>query len=636
MARGRVGVVFLGSSVSVNIHKFFIHGKGSAVLFVCIGFASHRTRSRLRCLVARVHSLRPNRYAQSLPAQRMQESDTFEMPIAPSQRPAAGGKFKQMRDMADTEIELGSVVLPAVDEGESAGRVKDASEHQNLRRWQAATAISCLMAIGLLAMMLLSQGTGVTFSLFPSRAGMPSGVTGTTSGPGWQPPRAYPASPPAPPAPPSQPPRLHPVTPPLLPPSPSMPVPQPVPLIVDTDMSFDVDDVGALCLAHALADRNEVTLLATVHDAGVPAGVGAISVINDYYGRSSVPLGAFKGRFGRRPYDPSHWVDGPYIHDLVARFPSRVQDSSQSPDAVQTYRRALAAAADRSVVIAAIGFTTNLAALLRSPPDEDSPLSGRALVAQKVRRVVYQGGWYPYGSETFNWECGGEWYYHEADDGCAGTSAEVVNGLTDLGVEQQFTDVGEEMYTGKPLAACAPASSPCRTAFVKWLGREGTGRPSWDEVAVLLAARGAERLTFGATSPLSLVHGTNVVNAAGANRWSANVSTGYNHSYLAVREGWGMQSVRAAVTMEIDQLMCQPPQLSRLPTYQAQFAEMNSPTPPPPPPRPPRIPGEEDQVFEEPTCDDCWGINGGDDGDCSSIRGCGSWLCSFCTNEDFD
>ena len=134
MARGRVGVVFLGSSVSVNIHKFFIHGEDRLCLFVCIGFASHRTRSRLRCLVARVHSLRPNRYAQSLPAQRMQESDTFEMPIAPSQRPAAGGKFKQMRDMADTEIELGSVVLPAVDEGESAGRVKDASEHQN-RKW---------------------------------------------------------------------------------------------------------------------------------------------------------------------------------------------------------------------------------------------------------------------------------------------------------------------------------------------------------------------------------------------------------------------------------------------------------------------------------------------------------------------
>eukprot|EP00966_Prymnesium_polylepis_P073756 1711934-Prymnesium_polylepis.1 len=38
---------------------------------------------------------------------------------------------------------------------------------------------------------------------------------------------------------------------------------------------LQVDDVGALCLAHALADRSEVELIATVHDAGTPHGVGA-------------------------------------------------------------------------------------------------------------------------------------------------------------------------------------------------------------------------------------------------------------------------------------------------------------------------------------------------------------------------
>ncbi len=556
----------------------------------------------------------------------MQESDTFE--VSSAQMPAAGRKFKQMRDMADAEIELGSSVLPTVDEGRSAGRDNVASDHQHLCRWQAATAVSCLLVIGMLAKMLLLQGSGAAFSLASSLAGMPSNVTSTPPDQGWRPPPAYPAASPAPPASPSQPPHLHPAT----------QRPTPVPLILDTDMSFDVDDVGALCLAHALADRNEVTLLATVHDAGVPAGVGAISVINDYYGRSSVPLGAFKGRFGRKPWEPDYWNDGPYISDLVGRFPSHVQDSSQSPDAVQTYRRVLASAANSSVVIVAIGFTTNLAALLRSPPDEDSPLNGSSLVARKVRRVVYQGGWYPGGGRTFNWDCGGEWYYHEADDGCTGTSAEVVNGLTELGVEQQFTAVGNGMSTGKPLAACAPASSPCRTAFVKWLGREGSGRPSWDEVAVLLAARGAERLTLGVTSPLFLVHGTNVVNAAGANRWTANVSVDYNHSYLAVREGWEMQSVQAEVTMEIDRLICQPPRLSRPASYQARFAEMNSPAPPPlppAPPPPPKGPGEEDQVFVEPTCGDCWGINGGNYGDCSSIPGCGSWLCNFCTNDDW-
>ena len=72
-----------------------------------------------------------------------------------------------------------------------------------------------------------------------------------------------------------------------------------VPLILDTDMDFDVDDVGALCLAHALQDLGETELLAVVHNAGYPTAIGAVSVINHFYGRDHVQLGAFKGEFGR-------------------------------------------------------------------------------------------------------------------------------------------------------------------------------------------------------------------------------------------------------------------------------------------------------------------------------------------------
>ena len=32
-------------------------------------------------------------------------------------------------------------------------------------------------------------------------------------------------------------------------------------------------------------------------------------------------------------------------------------------------------------------------------------------------------------------------------------------------------------------------------------------------------------------------------------------------------------------------------------------------------------------------CSDCWAINEGDEGDCSSVRGCTSSLCNFCTND---
>ena len=39
----------------------------------------------------------------------------------------------------------------------------------------------------------------------------------------------------------------------------------PVQLIIDTDMSSDVDDVAAVCAAHALADRGEAELAAACY-----------------------------------------------------------------------------------------------------------------------------------------------------------------------------------------------------------------------------------------------------------------------------------------------------------------------------------------------------------------------------------
>lgn len=71
----------------------------------------------------------------------------------------------------------------------------------------------------------------------------------------------------------------------------------PLRLIIDTDMSTDCDDVGALCITHAMMNAGEVDLVAVVHNSGLPQGIGAVSVINHYYGRDDIPLGAYKGDF---------------------------------------------------------------------------------------------------------------------------------------------------------------------------------------------------------------------------------------------------------------------------------------------------------------------------------------------------
>ena len=100
------------------------------------------------------------------------------------------------------------------------------------------------------------------------------------------------------------------------------------PLIIDTDLSIDVDDLGALCVAHALADRGEVELLAMLHGTGLDEGVGGISVVNHFYGRDFIPIGAYRGDVG----NPAHtfnpdWTNngaGWYVNNLVEAFDSPI------------------------------------------------------------------------------------------------------------------------------------------------------------------------------------------------------------------------------------------------------------------------------------------------------------------------
>ena len=72
----------------------------------------------------------------------------------------------------------------------------------------------------------------------------------------------------------------------------------PIPLIIDTDLGFDVDDVGAVCLANELMILGEANILAIVTDTGYKQSIGGVSSINHYYGHDSILLGAYKGTFG--------------------------------------------------------------------------------------------------------------------------------------------------------------------------------------------------------------------------------------------------------------------------------------------------------------------------------------------------
>lgn len=257
-----------------------------------------------------------------------------------------------------------------------------------------------------------------------------------------------------------------------------------------------------------------------------------------WYGRAdSLALGAFKGPFGAN-------VRGKYADDLASdrRYAGPVSNSSETPTALDVYRAALRRAPDRSVVVASIGFATNLAALLRAEP---------ALVARKVRRVVWMGGRFPAGGRSYNLDCGDGRY--DASRGCAGNASYAVARMPSS-VAQVWTALGDRVRTGARLTSCAPATNPCRRAMID---REGPGsaRKSWDPLAVLVAVRGANPAWFES------VPGTNSVDATGANTWVGAAGTNAtNQTYLSFHAKRGAAQ-RAAVESTLDELLCAPPKL---------------------------------------------------------------------------
>jgi pyrimidine-specific ribonucleoside hydrolase len=167
----------------------------------------------------------------------------------------------------------------------------------------------------------------------------------------------------------------------------------PVPVIFDTDIGPDYDDVGAIAMLHALADSGQATILATVASSKYANVAPVLSVYNTYFGRPDIPIGVPKGN-AVTDRDFQGWSD-----TVVARYPHKVKSNAEVPESVEIYRQVLAKQPDQSVTIVTVGFLTNLANLLESKPDKYSRLSGKELVSKKVKRLVSMAGKFPEGKE---------------------------------------------------------------------------------------------------------------------------------------------------------------------------------------------------------------------------------------------
>ncbi|WP_237226032.1 nucleoside hydrolase [Rubinisphaera sp. JC750] len=166
--------------------------------------------------------------------------------------------------------------------------------------------------------------------------------------------------------------------------------PRPTPLIFDTDIGNDCDDVLALGMIHALQSRGDCELLAVTITKDHELAAPFTDAVNTFYGRGHIPIGVCDS--GVTPDAGRFNALARVEENGRLRYPHDLNSGEQAFAAVDLLRKTLAAAEDGSVSIAQVGFSTNLANLLESPADEHSSLPGRELVKKKVRLLSVMAG----------------------------------------------------------------------------------------------------------------------------------------------------------------------------------------------------------------------------------------------------
>lgn len=307
----------------------------------------------------------------------------------------------------------------------------------------------------------------------------------------------------------------------------------PVKIIFDTDMTTDCDDAGALAMLHALERKGEAEILATVVNNKGRYSSGATKAINAFYGRADIPVGAYQGNaVGRDAADFFSDIARDtenYGHSATSRY--------QLPDAVDVYRKVLAEAGKGDVVIVSVGHLNNLFHLLQSQSDQYSSLNGVELVERSVDHLVVMGGHFlpeNEASERYPYGC-------EHNFRARGSSQFTGKTIDQWPTRILFSgyEIGENIRTGPRLIELEE-NHPVRRAYARHPSEPLiNGRMSWDQTAVLAAARAPE-MYWDISEP-----GRAVVDEEGCNSW-INDPNG-QHVYLIEREEPGPSRIEKII-----------------------------------------------------------------------------------------
>lgn len=245
----------------------------------------------------------------------------------------------------------------------------------------------------------------------------------------------------------------------------------PVKIIFDTDMLTDCDDAGAMAVLHALADRGECEILATVTSVPEVNSIATVDAINRYRGRPDLPLGMVKGA--------GVMEKSKFAAQIAKEFQHRVTSAEAVSDAVTVYREILAKQPDHSVVIVTVGYLTNLKNLLQTP-------GGADLVRSKVARWICMGGNFIGKPPKDDLKLGNVNFQRDAASAhfvIHHWPGEVVFAGREVCSVPSGLQIGESLAT-------TPTDNPVRRAYEHYFGGTTKNRHVADLATVLHAVRG--------------------------------------------------------------------------------------------------------------------------------------------------
>ncbi|EXJ91467.1 hypothetical protein A1O3_00015 [Capronia epimyces CBS 606.96] len=322
------------------------------------------------------------------------------------------------------------------------------------------------------------------------------------------------------------------------------------PIIIDTDLFGDVDDVGALTIANVLHNCGLAELKGIAINTQSQYGAPAASAICSYFGNGDVPVAAIRPLTNETFFDDWDYVRGEYASKVAYNWPGTLTNASLAPTPVELYRSILASADNHSLHIISIGFLTNIADLMRSEADDLSPLGGVELLTAKVSELIIMGGQYPSG-----------WEYNFGGSDPNSTIYVIENWPETVAVTFSGGELGGSIYSGQRGLNEAPSDSPVVSAYQWYVARGSVARETWDPITVLYGILGLDKFAKIGLRPFLAYandYGYNSITATnGSNAWVNDTSVTNQH-WLKLDD----RVTNSSMAWLIDNFLVHPPGMS--------------------------------------------------------------------------